>query len=290
MRHARLTACVKRLWGQDSAEILWCPSCGFGFGWPFVGGDAEFYSIIHEDFGYPSDRWEYGQAIASILARYPSGGKVLDVGTGDGAFLDRLPSSWMKFAIESTDTMRDVLRRKNITSFSSTDSAIGALGPSSCEAVTLFQCIEHVCDFHGMLSGLRRLVTPGGLLIVSTPNGEELPRRERATHSPDMPPNHINKWTRQSLSIAFERAGFRLHHAELESSGWRHFPYSVYLRVRSDAAQHPRSLAARAYSVQNRAKRGRVLQLVGLVTAPRLLFRFKDACLSTNFMVLGEPI
>lgn len=289
-RHTRLVACIRRLWGQDTTEVLSCPSCGFGFGHPHVGGDAEFYSIIHEDFGYPADRWEYAHAIAAITSRFPSGGKALDVGTGDGAFLDRLPSSWSKLAIESTDTMRTFLRGKNITAFATADQALETLGPNTCNAITLFQCIEHVSQFHPMLVGLRKLLAPGGILVVSTPNAEELTRQQHATHSPDMPPNHINKWSTRSLSLAFEHAAFRLVHAELQPPGWNQLPYSVYLRVRSDAAQHPTSLAARTYSIRDRKKRGRMLKLVGLLTAPRLLPHLKDAKLAANLMALGEPV
>lgn len=287
-RHARLAACVRRLWGQDTAQVLWCPSCGFGFGHPYVGGDAEFYSIIHEDFGYPTNRWEYTIAIAAANERFPTGGKFLDIGTGNGAFFDRLTGSWSRFAIESTPTLRDLLAKKGITAFASTDEAT-AQGEHSFHVISLFQCLEHVREFREMLTGIRRLIAPGGLLAVSVPNGDEIPRRERATRYPDMPPNHINKWTRKSLSIAFEQAGFRLTSATPEPARLSNVKYSTYLRVRADAASKPDSFAARAYTISDRARRARALQAVGLLTLPKLLPNLSDAKLSANLLALAEP-
>ena len=50
-RYERLVKCIRRLWKGDESVILRCGSCGFGFGHPFVGGDEEFYRILHEQKG-----------------------------------------------------------------------------------------------------------------------------------------------------------------------------------------------------------------------------------------------
>ena len=66
-RNARLRRCVERLWGGDDCEVLRCRECGFGFGRPFVGGDEEFYSILHEQAGYPAWRWDYDVALDKVI-------------------------------------------------------------------------------------------------------------------------------------------------------------------------------------------------------------------------------
>ena len=84
---------------------LRCRECGFGFGFPFVGGDEEFYSILHEQRGYPDWRWDYDVALSHALSRY-AGGKILDVGAGVGKFLRRLGPAWDRYAVEASDLNR----------------------------------------------------------------------------------------------------------------------------------------------------------------------------------------
>ena len=47
-RNERYANAIRRLWKQDVGYFLRCNACGFGFGYPFIGGDDEFYKIVHE--------------------------------------------------------------------------------------------------------------------------------------------------------------------------------------------------------------------------------------------------
>jgi len=97
-RYERLVTCIRRLWKGDECVILRCGNCGFSFGHPFVGGEHEFYRILHEQKGYPTWRWDYDVALAEALMKFP-GGKVLDVGAGVGMFLRGLPDSWQPYEV-----------------------------------------------------------------------------------------------------------------------------------------------------------------------------------------------
>jgi len=91
-RHGRLVEHLRTLWEGDSVELQQCDRCGFGFAVPWVGGDAEFYALAHAgDPHYPRDRWEFGETLSTLARRdMPGALRVLEVGAGDGAFLDRL--------------------------------------------------------------------------------------------------------------------------------------------------------------------------------------------------------
>lgn len=45
-RFFRLERSINNLWHGSECRIYRCRDCGFGFGFPFVGGDEEFYSIL----------------------------------------------------------------------------------------------------------------------------------------------------------------------------------------------------------------------------------------------------
>jgi len=184
--------CVRRLWGGDSSAVYRCPKCRFGFGWPFVGGDEEFYGLMHEMAGYPGWRWDYDITIERVLSKFPGGGRVLDIGTGSGNFLKGIGSNWEKFATEGSETMRARLRADRITCFADNADAI-AKARGTFDVVTMFQVLEHIAAFDSMLRDCHALLKAGGSLVVAVPFAEATFAQEELTGCADMTPNHINK-------------------------------------------------------------------------------------------------
>ena len=103
-RHERLLKCIRRLWTGDESVVLRCHNCSFGFGYPFVGGDDEFYGILHEQSGYSRWTWDFEAARRSVL-QDSSGGHILDVGAGVGNFLKKLDPCWEPFATEGSSNV-----------------------------------------------------------------------------------------------------------------------------------------------------------------------------------------
>jgi Zn ribbon nucleic-acid-binding protein len=87
-RNRRLQAHIHALWGGDRCDILTCRHCGFGFSHPFVAGDAEFYNLANSDVSYPKAKWEFRRTIDALKASRRPNASVLEVGAGDGFFLD----------------------------------------------------------------------------------------------------------------------------------------------------------------------------------------------------------
>lgn len=288
-RHARLTSCIRRLWGRRETEVYYCRECGFGFGWPFVGGDGEFYRIIHESAGYAPWRWEYGETIELASRLLGQNATVLDIGAGDGSFLKRTPPGWKRFASESTEVTRAMLRDAGINVIEDIDRA-AAESPASFDLVTLFQVIEHIADHRPVLTTARRLLKPGGLIVLSTPHATELLEQMKATRCPDMPPNHITKWTEKSLGIALNQTGFELVESRREPASWKQLPNSLYLRVKADSIESPGSPASIANRVRNRRVRGHLLRAAGLWSGLLMLPRLGRAKLAANFLVVGRAV
>jgi SAM-dependent methyltransferase len=276
-RHARLQRTVTRLWGGDEGLVFVCPECGFGFAWPHVGGDEEYYGILHEQAGYPANRWEYDWTIANVLSRFPTGGTILDIGAGSGVFLRRLAPGWRRLATEGSPATREILDRAGIGCFTDIAAALAA-ARGSCAVVTMFQVLEHIAGFRSLLAECHALLQPGGMIVISVPLAPDLFVQEDLTGCPDMTPNHVNKWSPESLSRALRVAGFAPQPAVVARRRLKNLTSRVELITRSQAARNPASLAARAYAIGNRRLRlgalaaVSALNLVGTVPHwPRLL-------------------
>ena len=283
-RYDRLVKCITRLWDGGECVILRCGSCGFGFGHPFVGGDEEFYRILHEQKDYPAWRWDYDVAIAEAVEKF-AGGRVLDIGAGVGMFLRNWGDSWECYAVEGSEVTRRELEASGIKVFRDLSDATQSHA-GTFQVVTLFQVLEHIAEFDLAIKQCRELLAPGGRLVVTVPDGEAMIRQERVTGCADMPPNHINKWTPESLARVLRRAGFECSGTIPEPSSWRNLKANLHMRVNADAAEEE-SLAAQVYRIRSRPLRIAALSLLAGPALLRMLPYGRQLRLGGAFAIVG---
>lgn len=288
-RHDRLVNCIRRLWGQDTTEIFFCPSpaCGYGFGWPLVGGDDEFYQIMHQQAAYNPYRWEFDLTAQRVQQRWPQGGRVLDIGAGDGPFLDQMGPKWQKYAVEATEYMRGILEGKGVTVWRDLDAAAREAA-GTFQVVAIFQTLHQICDYRPILEAAHKLLAPDGVLAISHPDGDQILQWQKATHYEDMPPGQIHKFNPRSIGLVLAKHGFKVDESFVQPPRWQRVAYTLYLRVRSDAANRPRSLAAMAYKIHDRRKREWALRVVGLLSAWKILPYLKVARWSCNVVTYAR--
>ncbi len=286
-RHERLVKCIRRLWQGEECVILRCARCGFGFGHPFVGGDEEFYRILHEQRDYPTWRWDYDVAVREALAKF-SGGKVLDIGAGVGMFLRGLPDSWQRYGVEGSELTRRELKAIGIEVFQELSDAV-QLHAGTFQVVTLFQVLEHIAEFDTVLRQCREVLAPGGRLVVTVPDGDAMIQQERVTGCHDMPPNHVGKWTPDSLILVLTRTGFTCSEPIFEPASWNNLKANLHLRVSADAAA-ANSLAAQAYRIRSRRLRVAALSALGAPALLRMLPHGRQLRSGGAFGLVGEKL
>jgi SAM-dependent methyltransferase len=283
-RNRRLQACIARLWEGSDCLILRCDKCGFGFGHPFVGGDEEFYGILHEQKGYPAWRWDYDVAVTEAIDKF-TGGKVLDIGAGAGNFLHRLGANWECYAVEGSELTRCELEASRIRVFRDLEEATNSHA-GTFQVVTLFQVLEHVAEFDFVLQQCRKLLAPGGRLVITVPDGEAMIRQERVTGCADMPPNHLSKWTPGSLCRVLTRIGFQCSDAIPEPSSLNSLRANLHMRVSADAADD-KSISAQAYRLRNKPARIAALSLLAVPALLRLLPYGRRLLAGGAFAIVG---
>lgn len=93
-RNRALAKHIGFLWKQDTCDVVSCDGCGFIFSKPYVGGDADFYTLAYQRTGYPKWKWEYQQTLETITNIASKNGQIdlrlLEIGAGDGAFVKRI--------------------------------------------------------------------------------------------------------------------------------------------------------------------------------------------------------
>lgn len=150
--------------------------------------------------------------------------RVLDLGCGDGQYLPTLaqPGARVLGADRSAVALERAARRAPMADLSLIgDDQRLTLEDNSVDRIWCVDTIEHVVDTQVFLSEARRVLTPGGRILVATPNH---PFRLRARlalkgwsefFDPFSP--HLRFYTAKSLRSALDGCGFDV--VEIDARG-----------------------------------------------------------------------
>ncbi len=184
-------------------------------------------AYIRHRYGYKADRLQWWQQILGVLglinftkrtwldrsvAYLPahSEGRLIEVGFGNGEMLCELARlGWHVEGVDFDLAAVEVARSKGLTVYE------GSLHErkypdNSIDAILVSHVIEHVYDPVGLLSECRRVLKPGGMLVVFTPNNTSLSHR---VFKQDCwllePPRHLQFFGMKSILKVLDRAGFK---------------------------------------------------------------------------------
>jgi len=137
-------------------------------------------------------------------------GKMLEVGCGSGQFLDRIQrAGWKVEGVEIDSRAAEYAHEKY-----GVPVHVGTLESvqypdNTFDAVTMNHVIEHIYDPVALLQECRRVLKPGGRLVVVTPNTKSYGHRRFRQYWRDLdPPRHLHVFSPETLRMVAERAGF----------------------------------------------------------------------------------
>lgn len=107
------------------------------------------------------------------------------------------------------------------------------LPDAAFEVVLCHHALEHVPDPLVVLAELRRLLKPGGRLLLAVPYESE--RRYRR-FDPTEPNHHLFAWNVQTLGNLVTVAGFQVRHAGLRRYGYDRFAAKLAVRLHAGEA------------------------------------------------------
>jgi SAM-dependent methyltransferase len=152
----------------------------------------------------------YAGFLPGICQRLPDRKGALDIGTGDGAFLEQLLKNGFSDVVgvepsaapvaAAKPELRPLLRH---APFRAADFT-----PGSLRLVTCFQTIEHVYDPITLCRESLQLLKPGGALFLVCHNRRALLARAMGLKSPIFDIEHLQLFSPKSIKKLLERAGF----------------------------------------------------------------------------------
>lgn len=138
-------------------------------------------------------------------------GKLLDVGCGNGQFLARMQElGWEVIGVEPDPKAVSIAREHfGLNVFQGTLEEI-KFPDESFDAITMNHVIEHVSDPVRLLVECRRILSPGGKLVVVTPNMKSLGSVLFGKYWLHWdPPRHLFVFSADSLRACIEQAGLK---------------------------------------------------------------------------------
>ena len=211
--HKPLPAAVWANYGplKDQSICLFeCAECGFGRFEPLAAGTAKFYEAISPVDYYNADKWEFVCAAADLKAA--GAVRILDVGCGSGFFLD-----YLKESIPCAELFGFELNGELLGQVASRGFGVlaNAAEKTQFDAIVMLQVLEHASDPVAFLQTFLRLLRPGGLLILTTPNAAG-PIQRFPDALTELPPHHLTRWTEKSFRALLPAYGIRIRCVRFE--------------------------------------------------------------------------
>lgn len=159
----------------EPCDLLECTGCGFHF-IDYLDDTSAAGALL--------ETWQGSDAVApglesnreriarncALLNTAPKPGRLLDVGCGAGAFLAEAETAG--WAVEGIEVDPRLARIARARSFAVREEPLEALTDDSerYDAITMWDVIEHVNDPRETIAAAYRLLAPGGVLLIDTPN------------------------------------------------------------------------------------------------------------------------
>lgn len=200
------------------------------------------------------------------VPHYVPGGRLLDVGCGNGRFLGHMKAlGWQAEGVEFSSDGVAACSRAGLDVHHG-DLASADFADERFDAITARHVIEHVPDPHAFVAELARILKPGGTLVIETPNADALGRGWFGPHwFANEVPRHLFLFTPAALDTLGTRYGLVRQSLYLETSPkilLNSIDYATSHNGRPSRKSRLKRLLARLYVGQaNRTGQGDIIHV-----------------------------
>ena len=222
----------------SAATVVACRECAFlfksarpsaAFLDQLYAESSESYlkSIAEDDAEYRED---FHVARQMLHDAFPMGGSILDVGCASGFFLESLGQNWNRHGIELFRLAVERSRSRPGIIVHESDLTSAVFPKESFDVVCSFDVIEHLTNPMAIFHEARRILKPGGWLLLGTGNCDSLAARMAGSRWTYLCiPEHISFFNPRSLKKGLAQADFSrfkfktIHHglrSRSVTTGW----------------------------------------------------------------------
>lgn len=147
-------------------------------------------------------------------------GRLLEVGCGRGRFLKRMhQAGWQVQGTDFDPVAAQQVRDKYGLPVDVGDLATLHYPADAYDAIAMSQVIEHVHDPRALLEECRRVLRPGGRLVLSTPNAMGLAHQLDGRYWRGLePPRHLHIFTPDALAACVRACGLEVEQLQTLSA------------------------------------------------------------------------
>lgn len=150
--------------------------------------------------------------VALVTNENKSKGNLLDIGAGTGDFLNEAnKQGWTTLGYEPNNSAKILAENKGVVF---TDD-IFVLPNASFDVITMWHVLEHVPNLEEYIANLKRLLKPGGTIIIAVPNYKSFDAQYygRFWAAYDVP-RHLWHFSKSSIKRLFSDHDLKLFHVK----------------------------------------------------------------------------
>lgn len=165
-------------------------------------------------------------------------GRILDIGCGLGFLLSALEERWAKYDVEVSHFAAHHASRWGQIHVGDLKSA--SFGDENFDVVVMYHVIEHISDPVATIIEVRRILKPGGILLLGTPDFDSgCARRFGDNYRLLHDRTHVSLFTNDSMHHFLRDHGFRIDRVEYPFFNTRHFTPENLLRLFDTSKMSP---------------------------------------------------
>ncbi len=205
-------------------SLYHCETCDAMFWLPMKGVPGEIYDSYNVAgaltyLNLRSVPWAHKRFFEDMPHKE---GKLLEIGCSSGEFLEKARRAG--YSVTGIDSSAETVN------FARTHYGLKDVFPFTIQELTahkrnekynliaFFQVLEHIEDIPDFIDCIKKLLKPGGIVVISVPNRDRWRvKSERFFRENwDLPPCHLTRWNVSSLEKVFSGCGFTVITAEVE--------------------------------------------------------------------------
>ncbi len=192
-------------------RLFGCRACGVNFWWPLEFAGKSFYDIAEFNAAKTEGEAPIFWRERQFLENPPiSRGRLLEIGCGKGRFLwEAKKLGFEVLGVDISEKAVEIIKKLyNLPNvFRASLSEFADTYIERFDIICFFEVLEHQNDPILFLSSVKKLLKPGGYIVLSVPN---LDRLGINIDQAEFPPNHPFRYRARSLAYLLERQGFKV--------------------------------------------------------------------------------